>query len=278
MTDWFRSWHGAPTDPKWLGIARRAGVAPGIVVAAVWSLMDRASQAADRGSITGYDAEGMACFFGCEPEAIEAIVAAMSDKGIIVNGRFASWEKRQPKREDDSSQRVREHRERKRAQSERVETRCNATEEIREEQKEEEHPSPPSVVRPPQKTRGEFLPKDWKPNAEGQRMAIAAMGGRDAAWGQLERFRDHWLAKSGADGRKRDWDAAWRNWIRNAVEYEKRNGNYQRQHRPASGPDNAIAALDQLLGGGSGGGGGPPVSAGYDDAERDAAGVYRIPH
>lgn len=24
--DWFRSWHGAPTDNKWLLIAKRAGV------------------------------------------------------------------------------------------------------------------------------------------------------------------------------------------------------------------------------------------------------------
>ena len=41
MTGWFRSWHGAPTDPKWLGIAKRAGVAPGFAVAIAWALMDR---------------------------------------------------------------------------------------------------------------------------------------------------------------------------------------------------------------------------------------------
>jgi len=117
MTDWFRSWHGAPTDPKWLGIAKRAGVAPGIAVAVAWALMDRASQAADRGSIEGYDAEGLAYFYGCEPENVEAIVAAMEDKGMIANGRFSSWEKRQPKREDGAAERAREWRERKRTQA-----------------------------------------------------------------------------------------------------------------------------------------------------------------
>lgn len=126
MTDWFRSWHGAPTDPKWLGIARRAGVAPGIAVAIAWALMDRASQAEDRGSINGYDAEGLGCFFGCEPEEVEAIVRAMSDKGMIADGRLTSWEKRQPKREDTSSQRVREHRERKKQHVKRDETQRNA--------------------------------------------------------------------------------------------------------------------------------------------------------
>lgn len=126
MTDWFRSWHGAPTDPKWLGIAKRAGVAPGIAVSVAWALMDRASQAEDRGSIAGYDADGLACFFGCEPEKVDAIVAAMSDKGMIADGRFASWEKRQPKREDDSSKRVQEHRKRKAEQTKRDVTHRNA--------------------------------------------------------------------------------------------------------------------------------------------------------
>jgi len=117
MNDWFRSWHGAPTDPKWLGIARRSGVAPGIAVAVAWALMDRASQASDRGSIAGYDAEGLAYFYGCEPEQVEAIVAAMADKGMITDGRFSSWEKRQPKREDGAAERAREWRERKRTQA-----------------------------------------------------------------------------------------------------------------------------------------------------------------
>lgn len=29
-----------------------------------------------------------------------------------------------------------------------------------------------------------------------------------------ERFRDHWIAKPGKDGRKLDWPATWRNWVR----------------------------------------------------------------
>lgn len=128
MTDWFRSWHGAPTDPKWLAIAKRAGVAPGIVVAVAWSLMDRASQSADRGSIAGYDAEALAAFFGCEPEQVDGIVAAMAAKGMIDGDRLTSWEKRQPRREDDSSQRVREHRERAKQQVERDVTQRNAPE------------------------------------------------------------------------------------------------------------------------------------------------------
>jgi hypothetical protein len=138
MTDWFRSWHGAPTDPKWLGIANKVGVPPGIVAAIVWALMDRASQASERGDITGYDADGLGAFFGTEPEKVDAIVAAMTDKGMLHDGRFVAWERRQPKREDDSAQRVREHRERAKQQSKRDVTQSNAPEEI---QKADTEPS-----------------------------------------------------------------------------------------------------------------------------------------
>ena len=41
MIDWFRSWHGAPTDPKWLGDRKAAGIAPGFAVAIAWALMDQ---------------------------------------------------------------------------------------------------------------------------------------------------------------------------------------------------------------------------------------------
>ena len=114
---WFRSWHGAPTDPKWLGIARKAGVAPGIVAAVVWALLDRASQATERGTIDGYDADGIACFMGCEPEQVEAIIALMHEKCILIDNTFSGWDKHQPKREDGAAERAREWRERKRTQS-----------------------------------------------------------------------------------------------------------------------------------------------------------------
>lgn len=107
MLDWFRSWHGAPTDAKWLVIAKRAGVAPGVVSAIVWALLDHASQNDDRGDVTGFDFETYAAFSGFEEEQVRAIYLALQAKGIIVDGRIAQWEKRQPKREDASSERVR---------------------------------------------------------------------------------------------------------------------------------------------------------------------------
>lgn len=125
---WFRSWHGAPTDPKWLGIARKAGIAPGIVAALVWALLDRASQATERGSVAGYDADGLACFMGCEADQVEHVIALMHEKGILSDNSFTNWEKHQPKREDNSTERVKEFRERRKTQCNAAETQCNAVE------------------------------------------------------------------------------------------------------------------------------------------------------
>lgn len=50
-------------------------------------------------------------------------------------------------------------------------------------------------------------------------------------------FRDHWLAKPGKDGRKSDWPATWRTWVR------RENGPPSRASPPASRHSATIAAL-----------------------------------
>ena len=112
--EWWRSWHGAPTDNKWLLIGRRAGVAPGIVSAIVWALFDYASQNNERGSIANFDTETYAEFSGFSETDITAVIEALHDKHIIDDkDHLTAWDKRQPKREDNSAERVREHRARR---------------------------------------------------------------------------------------------------------------------------------------------------------------------
>lgn len=117
--EWFRSWHGAPTDPKWLLVARNAAkrsethetqITPGMVSAVVWALFDHASQAEQRGNIQGFDVETYAVFSGFSEADIAAIIQEMIEKKLIISGCLAAWEKRQPKREDNSTPRVRAHR------------------------------------------------------------------------------------------------------------------------------------------------------------------------
>lgn len=109
--DWFRSWHGAPTDPKWLAVARRADVVPGIVSAVAWALFDHASQAEPRGSVASFDAETYAAFSGFAEDDISAVIEALRAKGLIdPDGTLTAWAKRQPVREDNSTARVQKHR------------------------------------------------------------------------------------------------------------------------------------------------------------------------
>lgn len=83
----------------------------------------------------------------------------------------------------------------------------------REENKEQE----PKAEAPPAKrspdASGSRLPKDWKPSPE------------DTEYCKTERpdllpskvaqnFYDYWIAKAGKDGRKTDWSATWRSWVR----------------------------------------------------------------
>lgn len=65
--------------------------------------------------------------------------------------------------------------------------------------------------------RGTRIPNEWFPSPEGMTFARQTLG-HTKAQGELEKFRDYWAAKSGAGGVKRDWDATWRNWVRNSAD------------------------------------------------------------
>lgn len=84
-----------------------------------------------------------------------------------------------------------------------------------------------------QTARGTRLPADWVLSAELGNWAMAEGLTREQVIREAETFRDYWIAKPGAGGRKADWDATWRNWIRKSDEYRNRGGNHagQREQR-----------------------------------------------
>ncbi|WP_396902754.1 hypothetical protein [Mycolicibacterium sp.] len=80
--------------------------------------------------------------------------------------------------------------------------------------------------------RGRRLPTDWMPAED----TIAAM--RQQCPGvdlkrEHAKFLDHWTAQPGAKGRKSDWDATWRNWMRRAYESLPANRGHGQQ-QPAA--------------------------------------------
>lgn len=63
--------------------------------------------------------------------------------------------------------------------------------------------------------RGEYLPEEWEPSDKAKQWTVENYPHVNAGL-ELEKFRDYWQAASGQNARKRDWNAAWRNWIRRA--------------------------------------------------------------
>lgn len=86
----------------------------------------------------------------------------------------------------------------------------------------------------PQRSRGSRLPADWAPSADLLACARAERADLDLD-ATLARFRDHWAAAAGSKGVKLDWNATYRNWIRN-----------EKQAAAPRAPAPAVASTVQL--------------------------------
>ena len=128
-------------------------------------------------------------------------------KGLSPHG----WSKRQYK-SDTSTERVKRFRERYRNGEKTVtvtppDTYTETDTETEQKQIQKELEKRESV-RGRNTARGTRLPPDWSPRPE---------DGQDE--GELAKFRDYWTAVAGAKGVKLDWDATWRNWLRNSKQW-----------------------------------------------------------
>jgi hypothetical protein len=223
MSQWVRLWEDMPNDPKWRLIARRAIVSDALprvtvrdVVSVFVQMLICAGTAKNRGSLDGWNDEVVAVSLDAEPELVRAIREAMD--GLVLDGnRLRSWEKRQPNREDSSTERVRALRAKRNAVKhsetslQRSETQRNAPEEKRRESESNSLRS--LVARPRAKTTQQVKSKirDKEEPTESQIAAARAKGltetERIAEWGKFKNFNQ-------AKGTEfDDWDAAWRMWL-----------------------------------------------------------------
>lgn len=118
-TPWRRLWREMPNDPKWRAVARKSGRSVPEIIAVFTVMLTTAD---DEGNLAGWNDDVVAAGLDMDGEAVAAIRAGM--QGLVLDGTaLLNWQKRQPKRDDDSRDRVRKHREAKRAV-----TQCNADE------------------------------------------------------------------------------------------------------------------------------------------------------
>lgn len=221
---WFRSYHGAPTDNKLGLIAQKKGVARPVVIAVWWYVLDFGSQNTPRGTITGFEVEEAAFALGADEADVEACLAGFRERGMLDGDHIAAWDSRQPKRDDDSSERVKRFRDKQKAeQAEPVTqrnapvTQRNAPDTDTDIEKKDTPLNPPKGG----KARGTKLPENF-PDLHARHLA-------EAYWfkhqredidfaEQASKFRAHHTAKGTAS---KSWPASWQTWYMNALQYAK---------------------------------------------------------
>jgi uncharacterized protein YdaU (DUF1376 family) len=105
---------------------------------------------------------------------------------------------------------------------------------------------PPST---PATSKGTRLPQGWTlPQEWGE----WAMQNGNLSAGQVRReadiFHDHWVAKPGVAGRKEDWFATWRNWVRKAPTFNHGGNTNGRHHQSQRQPErNGFAVINRAF-------------------------------
>jgi len=130
-----------------------------------------------------------------------------------------------------------------------------------------EHASVPTLIpeqpkragSPKSGARGSRIPSNWTPTPKDYAFASSEGMTREEINREADRFRDYWIAASGRTACKLDWEATWRNWIRN--NHAKRNGSGTgNARRNGSSPDAFDRLAERLQGGAFG-----PEVGGHDD-------------
>jgi hypothetical protein len=89
---------------------------------------------------------------------------------------------------------------------------------------------------------GSRLPPDWKLTEEYRLFCLQErpeLNPEDVA----NRFRDYWHGVAGANGRKADWLATWRNWVRSQSAPKNFSASITKPSR--QGKDPAILAIEE---------------------------------
>ena len=74
----------------------------------------------------------------------------------------------------------------------------------------------PSAKKPT--STGTRIPDDWVLSQHLGEWSLDAGASEILIRSEADKFKDYWRGVAGAKGRKADWDATWRNWIRKAIE------------------------------------------------------------
>lgn len=194
------------------------------------------------------DERDLARYADMDPRAVRKALPKMLQLGMIaMDGSIITipnWAARQYE-SDDVNARSQRFRERQKQQQSNVHSnvatplqkgtlqRCSVTPDTDTDKEE-----PPSLrsggaggAQEARKRRqGERLPDGWRPDPTIHSEMRVKFPHVNTEL-ETEKFKDYWHAKAGKDATKLDWQATWRNWIRNAAERTTNQPNNQLKSR-----------------------------------------------
>lgn len=104
---------------------------------------------------------------------------------------------------------------------------------------------------PNKRGRGSRLAEDWFLPMEWGNVALEKGLTTEEIRVQAEKFKNHWISKTGKDATKANWKATWGNWVLSYIErrpqHVQRNYNSQQSSQGQRGSDPGLANIARLL-------------------------------
>lgn len=237
--DWIKIQHVTPDKPEIYQIASALGVTPedafGRCVR-IWIWADQQSLNGHEISVTFVTLDSLSRHAGFGIALAKVGWLIDNGDGTVTFPRFDRHNGETAKTRADATNRKRRQRENQEkvvtdmSQKDRDESvtreekRCTPSSSLRSEDGE----APKKPVEKKNTVTGSripadwFLPKDWGEWALKERLDLSP----DDVRREADNFRDHWLSQAGARGRKANWLATWRKWIRSdLVKPSSKGGN-----------------------------------------------------
>ncbi len=211
---------------KWLGrCATLSALERGVFITLICEMYERMEPLKN-------DVKPLARLCGCTPKTLEKALAVLvedSNKIIMVDGRL--WNHRVQKEIEKSQKKseISKINAQKRWQKDKKNQGSSDAVALRQQS----YPEPDldkdttyplgggkADAQPPKKkaAKGTRISENWKLSQELFTYALAKGLNDGQITIESEKFKNYWLAASGSNAVKRDWDATWRNWIIRAAE------------------------------------------------------------
>lgn len=292
MSRWYRAYEGTVTDAKLAEVALSAETSRSVVIACWHAVLENAASLNDGGRID-LPARRVAAIL-CEPvAAIEGVFAEFRAVGLLDDAGVCAWKRRQFD-SDTSTERSRKHREAKRNADA---TLQNADASPPETETETEEDNKAIALSSAEPDVTEAMVEIYHEVGAGiwPRVAKLTPPRKASAKQRLRECRDldgwrkamvrarasPFLTGGNASGWRADFDffmqaKSFTKLLEGSYDARSPSGNYP-AGRPRSGADLALDVGNELLGQGRGFDGWGADLAPSIDAERNAAGLYRVP-